>query len=62
MPGTMGFDRDKVMGLYKVVMMCFYHVEEEEDDECELLDVATGEWRTLIKKEQNYNFLYYNIN
>ncbi|KAF3577168.1 hypothetical protein DY000_02028611 [Brassica cretica] len=44
----MGFGRDKVMGLYEVVMMCFYHVEEEEeDDECELLDVATGEWRTL---------------
>ncbi|CAG7873852.1 unnamed protein product [Brassica rapa] len=43
----MGFGRDKVTGLYKVVRMCFYPVEEEEDDECELLDIATGEWRTL---------------
>ncbi|KAJ4892229.1 F-box/kelch-repeat protein [Raphanus sativus] len=42
---AMGFGRDEVTGLYKVVRMCFHPVEE--DDECELLDVATGEWRTL---------------
>ncbi|KAF8101211.1 hypothetical protein N665_0208s0006 [Sinapis alba] len=42
---AMGFGRDKVTGLYKVVRMSFYPVEEE--DECELLDVATGEWRVL---------------
>ncbi|CAL9236730.1 unnamed protein product [Arabidopsis halleri] len=44
-PGNwaMGFGRDKVNGCYKVVRMCFDPVEE-----CEVLDLETGEWRKLI--------------
>ncbi|XP_019101984.1 PREDICTED: LOW QUALITY PROTEIN: F-box/LRR-repeat protein At2g43260 [Camelina sativa] len=39
---AMGFGRDKVTDRYKVVRMCFGHVEE-----CEILDLETGEWRKL---------------
>ncbi|XP_010504784.1 PREDICTED: F-box/kelch-repeat protein At2g43270-like [Camelina sativa] len=43
-PGNwaMGFGRDKVTDCYKVVRMCFFPVEE-----CEVLDLETGEWRKL---------------
>ncbi|CAH2071715.1 unnamed protein product, partial [Thlaspi arvense] len=48
---VMGFGRDKVIGRFKVVRMCFsYRGDIGQKDpvvECRVLDVQTGEWRKL---------------